>query len=203
MAQASQALGISPKTLRRWADAGRIPVAVTAGGHRRFEADHVGRFAGHNVTAEDPRAIVARLVAVAAGRHRETIDRLPRSPVGLTPAQRASLRARGALVLGALLGDLAGSGRPRDRTVRAACRLGSDYGRDLALAGLPLPGAVATFLAFESAFLDEVVRMLRSRGPARHEPLGVLVAAQRASSSVLRAFIEGHIGAGGAVERST
>jgi excisionase family DNA binding protein len=33
---ASELLGLAPSTLRRWADAGRIPMRRTAGGHRRF-----------------------------------------------------------------------------------------------------------------------------------------------------------------------
>ena len=32
-------LGVSPKTVNRWANEGRIPCAVTLGGHRRFRAD--------------------------------------------------------------------------------------------------------------------------------------------------------------------
>lgn len=37
--QAARILGISPKTVNRWANEGRIPCAMTLGGHRRFRAD--------------------------------------------------------------------------------------------------------------------------------------------------------------------
>lgn len=37
--QAARMLGVSPKTVNRWANDGRIPCAVTLGGHRRFRAD--------------------------------------------------------------------------------------------------------------------------------------------------------------------
>lgn len=38
--KAADQLGVHPTTLRRWADAGDVPVYVTPGGHRRFlEAD--------------------------------------------------------------------------------------------------------------------------------------------------------------------
>lgn len=37
--QAARILGVSPKTVNRWADAGRIPCGVTLGGHRRFRLD--------------------------------------------------------------------------------------------------------------------------------------------------------------------
>lgn len=37
--QAARILGVSPKTVNRWANLDRIPCAVTLGGHRRFRAD--------------------------------------------------------------------------------------------------------------------------------------------------------------------
>ena len=37
--QAARILGVSPKTVNRWATDGRIPCAVTLGGHRRFRVD--------------------------------------------------------------------------------------------------------------------------------------------------------------------
>lgn len=37
--EAARILGVSPKTINRWADNGRIPCAVTLGGHRRFRPD--------------------------------------------------------------------------------------------------------------------------------------------------------------------
>lgn len=37
--QAARVLGVSPKTVNRWANDGRIPCAMTLGGHRRFRAE--------------------------------------------------------------------------------------------------------------------------------------------------------------------
>lgn len=37
--QAARLLGVSPKTVNRWANDGRIPSAMTLGGHRRFRAE--------------------------------------------------------------------------------------------------------------------------------------------------------------------
>ena len=39
--QAARILHVSPKTVDRWADQGRIPCVVTLGGHRRFSRDAV------------------------------------------------------------------------------------------------------------------------------------------------------------------
>ena len=37
--QMARILGVSPKTVNRWTNDGRVPCAVTLGGHRRFRAD--------------------------------------------------------------------------------------------------------------------------------------------------------------------
>jgi len=39
--EASRLLGVSPITLRRWSDDGRIPVIVLPSGHRRFIAEDI------------------------------------------------------------------------------------------------------------------------------------------------------------------
>lgn len=43
--QAGRILGVSPKTVDRWANDGRIPCLVTLGGHRRFRADVIAAVA--------------------------------------------------------------------------------------------------------------------------------------------------------------
>ena len=45
MAQAADRLGVSPPTLRRWADQGRIPFGRTLGGHRRIPLSELPRIA--------------------------------------------------------------------------------------------------------------------------------------------------------------
>jgi len=39
--EAARYLHVSPKTINRWANDGRIPCIVTLGGHRRFRRDDV------------------------------------------------------------------------------------------------------------------------------------------------------------------
>ena len=43
--EAAKLLMVSPKTITRWADAGRIPHAVTLGGHRRFRRFEIAALA--------------------------------------------------------------------------------------------------------------------------------------------------------------
>jgi excisionase family DNA binding protein len=52
--EAAKLLMVSPKTVTRWADGGRIPHAVTLGGHRRFRREDIVRLA-ESMTAEGDR----------------------------------------------------------------------------------------------------------------------------------------------------
>ena len=45
MGQAAQLLGVSTDTLRRWADAGRLPTTRTGGGHRVVSGRELAEFA--------------------------------------------------------------------------------------------------------------------------------------------------------------
>ena len=53
--QAARMLGVSPKTVNRWATDGRIPCAVTLGGHRRFRVDVI-RSVAASMGLQDPEA---------------------------------------------------------------------------------------------------------------------------------------------------
>ena len=43
--QVARMLHVSPKTVNRWANEGRIPCIVTLGGHRRFQREEIERVA--------------------------------------------------------------------------------------------------------------------------------------------------------------
>ena len=54
--QAARILGVSPKTVDRWANQKRIPCSVTLGGHRRFRVADVSAVAvSMGVALEEPR----------------------------------------------------------------------------------------------------------------------------------------------------
>jgi len=46
--EAAELLGVSPDTVRRWADAGKIGSAREPGGRRLIDGEALARFAGHH-----------------------------------------------------------------------------------------------------------------------------------------------------------
>lgn len=67
MGQAAQLLGVSPDTVRRWADAGRMTTTRTAGGRRVVDGADLAELARTLATEPDAGAIVA-----ASARNRFT-----------------------------------------------------------------------------------------------------------------------------------
>lgn len=112
MGQAADLLGVSVDTVRRWADAGRLPTTRTGGGHRvvtgadlaRFaqelaasDSDHEGRLSARNrfvgLVTKVTRDNVMAQVEIQAGPHRvvslisaEAVDDLGLEPGVLAAA---------------------------------------------------------------------------------------------------------------------
>jgi molybdopterin-binding protein len=59
MGQAAELLGVSPDTVRRWTDAGRLPTIRTGGGHRRVDGAALAGFAASLAVERHPPAIVS------------------------------------------------------------------------------------------------------------------------------------------------
>jgi molybdopterin-binding protein len=59
MGQAAELLGVSPDTVRRWADAGRLATLRTRGGHRRINGAALADFAASQAAGHQPSTIVS------------------------------------------------------------------------------------------------------------------------------------------------
>jgi len=58
--RAAALLGVSPDTIRRWADAGRLEITRTEGGHRMVDGRALARLASESPAVLEPEAIVAQ-----------------------------------------------------------------------------------------------------------------------------------------------
>jgi len=154
--RACEMLGVDESTLRRWADAGRLRVYRTPGGHRRFSLPNLEEIVageGRHRGAED----VERL---AVSRIRRQLQRARQQEQGwymsLSDESRHRLRD-----LGRRLVEMAGEYLDR-RTRRTglldeALEIGGEYGRVLIEADLPLAGAIGAYIGFRKT-VDETTR---------------------------------------------
>jgi excisionase family DNA binding protein len=146
---ASELLGVSESTIRRWADAGEIRSYRTSGGHRR-------------ILEEDLRHIVANTHAASAARDTDRISDLATARVkrrisprgrpghgfasfdGLTDDARDRLRLLGRQLVD-LFARYIASDSKRERFTEDARTIGREYGRTLVGEHVGLTAAVGTF----------------------------------------------------------
>src|SRR5215467_12499036 len=147
LSQASTVLGVTPNTLRRWADRGQIPSFVTPGGHRRFPLAAITSFVPSHRARRPPLAAIGASsdrMARAYRRARPT----PRSgePAGwlahLSNSERVRFRRRGMQLVGSLLTYLDADREGRAALFEVVEGHARDYGLEAAEAGGSLSDTV-------------------------------------------------------------
>lgn len=78
LGEAAEQLGVSPDTLRRWAESGRITVELTPGGQRTVSQAEVSRLAAERRRSGSERPIVAQS---ARNRFAGSVTRVDRDGV--------------------------------------------------------------------------------------------------------------------------
>ncbi len=140
--EASGLLSVAPSTVRRWADAGRIPTRRTEGGHRRFEAA--------TVHALRPRAAKGQGSSILA----PTPERVASQPWHARFADAAvagEMRTLGQRLLGLLIQYLIWQG-DNERFLDDGRQIGADYGRVARDAGISMRETMQAFLFFRRTF---------------------------------------------------
>ena len=196
LSEASQVLGVSPATLRRWSDAGRVRVFTTPGGHRRFSRTALKRLlpvdrsrrpaiGGGGLTA-------SRIARTYRRASREAAPELP-WVLTLTDDQRVLFRERGHLLAASLLQHLdATQPESAQHHLKAASVSAAEYGQMAASLGLSLSQTVEGFLRFRAPFHQELAIAARRNGFDTTETTDLLVAAERAMDQLLVATMTGH-----------
>jgi excisionase family DNA binding protein len=196
LSEASRVLGVSPATLRRWSDAGRLRVFTTPGGHRRFSraalegllpADRSRRPSIGGAGLSPSR--IARTYRRAS---REATPELP-WVLKLTDDQRILFRERGQVLAASLLQYL-DSTQPDTAVhhLKAASATAAEYGQVAARLRLSLSQTVEGFLRFRAPFHHELAVAARRRGFDTAETTDLLETAERAMDRLLVATMTGH-----------
>jgi excisionase family DNA binding protein len=192
-------LGVDPDTLRRWADAGKIDVFTTPGGHRRFPRSAV------EAMLPRPRARRALLTALGEPPDRIAAElrRRVRSDAAALSEQEwharldeRSLRwfrERGRRMGDLLLGYLDTQRRAgREQFVSQAEALGKEYGVEAAKQDLSIGEATQAFLFFRARFMAEIATVARRRSLDATQTASLFEEADRALDGVIVALVEGH-----------
>lgn len=205
LSEASRVLGVSPATLRRWSDAGRLRVFTTPGGHRRFSraalesllpADRSRRpsIGGAGLTP-------SRISRTYRRSSREAAAELP-WVLKLTDQQRILFRERGQVLAASLLQYLdATQPDTAAHHLDAASTTADEYGRVAATLGLSLSQTVEGFLRFRAPFHHELAVAARRRGFDTAETTDLLETAEGAMDRLLLATMKGHVGNPGSRRR--
>jgi excisionase family DNA binding protein len=196
LSEASRLLGVSPATLRRWSDAGRLRVFTTPGGHRRFSRSALERLLPAD-RSRRPSLGSAELTPsrIARTYRRASREAAPELPwvLALTDDQRILFRERGQLLAAGLLRYLdAPDLGTADHHLNEASVTAAEYGRVAAALGLSLSQTVEGFLRFRSPFHHELAVAARRRGFDTAETTDLLEAAERAMDRLLAATMSGH-----------
>jgi excisionase family DNA binding protein len=196
LSEASRVLGVSPATLRRWSDAGRLRVFTTPGGHRRFSRSALERLLPAD-RSRRPSIGGAGLSPsrIARSYRRASREAAPELPwvLTLTDEQRLLFRERGHVLAASLLQYLDAT-----RPEAAAHHLGeassaaAEYGTVAATLGLSLSQTVEGFLRFRAPFHHELAVAARRRGFDTAETTDLLETAEAAMDKLLVATMTGH-----------
>jgi excisionase family DNA binding protein len=161
LARACEVLGVDESTVRRWADAGRLRVFRTPGGHRRFSLANLQEMVAgdtrHRGADEVERLTVAK-IRRQLQRARQHGDAWYAS---LSEDNRQQLRDLGRRLV-EIVGEYLDKRSHRSALLDEALEIGGAYGRVLIDAGLPLPSAVGAYIGFRKT-MDETTRLAATK----------------------------------------
>jgi len=196
LSEASRVLGVSPATLRRWSDAGRLRVFTTPGGHRRFSRSALeGLLPADRSRRPSIGGAGLSPSRIARTYRRASRDAAPELPwvLKLSDEQRILFRERGQVLAASLLQYL-DSTQPETAAhhLKAASATAAEYGRVAATLRLSLSQTVEGFLRFRAPFHHELAVAARRRGFDTAETTDLLETAERAMDRLLVATMTGH-----------
>lgn len=155
LSAASQLLGVHRTTLRRWADAGAVPVYVTPGGHRRFARSDIEAIAARS-SASSGQALVsnwAQQVWAQARTELEQVEHPPAWLANLHEEDREAWRRMSQQLMGIVL-RFVSSDEEDGELLDQARAIGLDYAYRARRVGMPLTVALEAALFFRDSLVS-------------------------------------------------
>lgn len=199
---ACELLGVDQSTLRRWSDAGKVPVFRTPGGHRRYAEADLLAMVGEG-PALQARARVSRqtLTDRSLSAYEDDYLRAVRDrrwyraygPATQDEHRRLGRRLVDLAVRYAALGPAAGD---RASLIEEGRQIGDRYGRAGASHGLTSSETLEAFLYFRHPMVNEVSRIIEEQDLAAKRAIRVFAEINHFMDQVLVATMEAHEAAG-------
>jgi excisionase family DNA binding protein len=159
LSTASKLLGVHSATLRRWADAGSVPVYITPGGHRRFARTDIEALAARSPLASQAISSTWANKALAVTRSELAHTQSRLDWVSHLPEDdRAVWRRIGQQLMGVVLRYI-NSPHDDDSLLAEARMIGADYAHRARQYGIPLTAALEAALFFRDLLVDAAMAM--------------------------------------------
>ena len=195
LTEACRLLGVSPSTVRRWADTGVVRTFVTPGGHRRFSRPGLESLLPDHPTGHPSLTALGETpVRMARGYRRAADSELGRLPwiEGLDHGLRDRLRHTGRTIVTSLVVALDSDDQAHRAELlagaEAAC---AEYGRIAGREGLDSAMTADLFLRFRQPFLDELGALARRRELDASATSSLMADAHAALDGLLLATLRG------------
>lgn len=194
--EACALIGVSPATLRRWSDAGDVPVFTTPGGHRRFSRSAILGLLppSHRCTGGVPAPwSTAALSTVYCDQLVPVLGRL-RDGEGTYRESSNRVREHGQRISDALAEFVQASSVPRRRgdALRRAVHAAGDYGQAVARMPVRLDRTVEAFLQLRRVFVGSLAEKTLRDGLDVAEATDLLAMAADAFDQLVLALLRGH-----------
>ncbi|RRR70848.1 MAG: helix-turn-helix domain-containing protein [Candidatus Viridilinea halotolerans] len=185
LSAASKLLGVHSTTLRRWADAGSVPVYLTPGGHRRFAHADLLHLAERRPSPAQQQLLNQAWATRALVQAHANIASTAKRPAWIAqidePA-RGAWRQVGQQLMGVVLHYL-NSPHEDSELLAEARRIGGDYAHLARQTGMPLTAALEAALFFRDALVDAALHIPTAAQP----PIGEQVRLLRRLSQIANA----------------
>ena len=192
---ACRLLGVSPSTVRRWADSGMIRTFVTPGGHRRFSQAGLVALLPDRPTGRPSLADLGETPGrMARGYRRAADDTHTAIPWvdELDDDRRERFRTYGRGIVTTLMAvldtDEQGSRAELLRSAEESC---AEYGRFAGLEGMGSSTTADLFLRFRRPFLAELGAVARRRELDASATFTLITEANTALDGLLLATLRG------------
>lgn len=160
LSEAARQLNVHATTLRRWADNGDVAVLITPGGHRRFAASDITRFAQerHNVTKTASLPQIWANQALLNTRQEIGQNAQQSWLTHFDTSSREVSRQLGQQLMGLTLQFLSDNGE-RELILQEARKLGQQYGQICQSEKLPLTEALQASMFFRDTLIETALHL--------------------------------------------